>query len=171
MRRVVCAGTRAPEMALRLKYAGWPEEAIEVEPEIEASLDRALAAAPGASSPCPPTPPCWSCASCSPTAASPRSSGDERAAIWHEVECGGYTADLPLWEELADETGKPIMELGCGAGRVALHLAARRASLVIGLDRDRELVEAVWERGTGCHRRRRAGDVRDFDARRPSSAW
>ena len=25
VRRVVCAGTRAPEMALRLKYAGWPE--------------------------------------------------------------------------------------------------------------------------------------------------
>jgi lipid II isoglutaminyl synthase (glutamine-hydrolysing) len=43
VRRVVCAGTRAPEMALRLKYAGWPEEAIEVEPGIEASLDRAVA--------------------------------------------------------------------------------------------------------------------------------
>ena len=24
VRRVICAGTRAPEMALRLKYAGWP---------------------------------------------------------------------------------------------------------------------------------------------------
>ena len=47
MRRVVCAGTRAPEMALRLKYAGWPAEAIEVVPEIEASLDRAVAARPG----------------------------------------------------------------------------------------------------------------------------
>jgi UDP-N-acetylmuramyl tripeptide synthase len=47
VRRVVCAGTRAPEMALRLKYAGWAEEAIEVVPEIEASLDRATAAAPG----------------------------------------------------------------------------------------------------------------------------
>jgi UDP-N-acetylmuramyl tripeptide synthase len=46
-RRVVCAGTRAPEMALRLKYAGWPPEAIEVEAEIEGSLDRAVAAAPG----------------------------------------------------------------------------------------------------------------------------
>ncbi|HVY76896.1 MAG TPA: MurT ligase domain-containing protein [Solirubrobacterales bacterium] len=42
VRRVVCAGTRAPEMALRLKYAGWPEEAIEVEAGIERSLDRAL---------------------------------------------------------------------------------------------------------------------------------
>ena len=46
VRRVVCAGTRAPEMALRLKYAGWPESAIEVVPEIEGSLDRALAGAP-----------------------------------------------------------------------------------------------------------------------------
>jgi UDP-N-acetylmuramyl tripeptide synthase len=47
VRRVVCAGTRAPEMALRLKYAGWPTESIEVVPEIEASLDRAVASAPG----------------------------------------------------------------------------------------------------------------------------
>jgi UDP-N-acetylmuramyl tripeptide synthase len=46
VRRVVCAGTRAPEMALRLKYAGWPEQAIEVEAGIESSLDRALAASP-----------------------------------------------------------------------------------------------------------------------------
>ena len=46
VRRVVCAGTRAPEMALRLKYAGWPSDSIEVVPEIEASLDRAVAAAP-----------------------------------------------------------------------------------------------------------------------------
>ena len=47
VRRVTCAGTRAPEMALRLKYAGWPEESIAVEPEIEASLDRALAETSG----------------------------------------------------------------------------------------------------------------------------
>jgi lipid II isoglutaminyl synthase (glutamine-hydrolysing) len=46
VRRVVCAGTRAAEMALRLKYAGWPEEAIEVVDPIEASLDAAVAAAP-----------------------------------------------------------------------------------------------------------------------------
>ena len=46
VRRVICAGTRAPEMALRLKYAGWPERSIEVVPEIEDSLDRALADAP-----------------------------------------------------------------------------------------------------------------------------
>ena len=46
VRRIVCAGTRAPEMALRLKYAGWPEESIAVEPGIESSLDRAVTEAP-----------------------------------------------------------------------------------------------------------------------------
>jgi lipid II isoglutaminyl synthase (glutamine-hydrolysing) len=47
VRRVVCAGTRGPEMALRLKYAGWPTDSIEVVPGIEASLDRAVAGAEG----------------------------------------------------------------------------------------------------------------------------
>ena len=46
VRRVICAGTRAPEMALRLKYAGWPEDTIEVVGPIEESLDAAVAAAP-----------------------------------------------------------------------------------------------------------------------------
>jgi lipid II isoglutaminyl synthase (glutamine-hydrolysing) len=45
VRRVFCAGTRAAEMALRLKYAGWPTGSIEVEPDIATSLDRAVAAA------------------------------------------------------------------------------------------------------------------------------
>jgi lipid II isoglutaminyl synthase (glutamine-hydrolysing) len=46
VRRVVCAGTRAPEMALRLKYAGWPQDSIEVIEPIEASLDEAVSGAP-----------------------------------------------------------------------------------------------------------------------------
>ncbi len=47
VRRVVCAGTRAAEMAVRLKYAGMPPEAIEVEEAIDRSLDRAVAVADG----------------------------------------------------------------------------------------------------------------------------
>jgi lipid II isoglutaminyl synthase (glutamine-hydrolysing) len=46
VRRVICAGTRAPEMALRLKYAGWPQDAIEVIEPIPSSLDAAVSAAP-----------------------------------------------------------------------------------------------------------------------------
>jgi UDP-N-acetylmuramyl tripeptide synthase len=47
VRRVTCAGTRAPEMALRLKYAGWPEDRIIVDPDIATSLDAAVASSPG----------------------------------------------------------------------------------------------------------------------------
>ncbi|MFN8162043.1 MAG: MurT ligase domain-containing protein [Solirubrobacterales bacterium] len=47
VRRVTCAGTRAPEMALRLKYAGWPQERIEVIRGVAESLDAAVAGAPG----------------------------------------------------------------------------------------------------------------------------
>jgi len=44
---VHCAGTRAAEMALRLKYAGWPLERIHVAEGIGESLDAALAACSG----------------------------------------------------------------------------------------------------------------------------
>jgi len=68
------------------------------------------------------------------------------AAIWHDVECGSYAADLPLWEELAERRGGPVLELGCGTGRVALHLA-RRGHRVIGLDLDPQLLAVLAERG------------------------
>jgi len=44
-RQVTCAGTRASELALRLKYAGIDPKLIHVEPDIDASLDRAVAGA------------------------------------------------------------------------------------------------------------------------------
>jgi UDP-N-acetylmuramyl tripeptide synthase len=47
VRSAVCAGSRAPEMAVRLKYAGWPTDAIEVVDGVEDSLDRAIARADG----------------------------------------------------------------------------------------------------------------------------
>jgi lipid II isoglutaminyl synthase (glutamine-hydrolysing) len=42
VRHVTCSGTRAAEMALRLKYAGVAAERIAVEPGLDAGLDRAL---------------------------------------------------------------------------------------------------------------------------------
>jgi len=45
--RITCTGIRAAEIALRLKYAGWPTARIDVTPEIGHSLDRALATAEG----------------------------------------------------------------------------------------------------------------------------
>ena len=40
--RVVATGDRAAELALRCKYAGFPEERIDVRPPLEAALDRGL---------------------------------------------------------------------------------------------------------------------------------
>ena len=105
---------------------------------------RASPRRPSASSPSPPTPPCSSCASCSPTAAWPRSSGDERecgrraaggTGIWHDVECGAYAADLPLWEELAARpAGRSSSSAAAPAGSRSTSPAA--ATAVVGLDVD-----------------------------------
>ncbi len=68
-------------------------------------------------------------------------------AAWHDVECASYGADLPLWRDLADERGGPVLDVGCGTGRVALDLAARGIE-VVGVDADGELVSALNERAT-----------------------
>ncbi|HEY1284887.1 MAG TPA: MurT ligase domain-containing protein [Solirubrobacterales bacterium] len=44
--RATCGGSRAAELALRLKYAGWPVAAIEVDECLSSALDRSLADAP-----------------------------------------------------------------------------------------------------------------------------
>ena len=59
-------------------------------------------------------------------------------AIWQQVEFGSYTADLPLWRELAAAADGPVLELGAGAGRVSLDLAEAGAE-VIAVERDGEL--------------------------------
>ena len=46
VRRVTCAGTRAAEMAVRLKYAGVPVDRLHVVPGVAAALDSALVDAP-----------------------------------------------------------------------------------------------------------------------------
>ena len=46
LERLVATGTRAAELAVRFKYGGLDEAAIEVEPELERALDRGLALTP-----------------------------------------------------------------------------------------------------------------------------
>lgn len=81
---------------------------------------------------------------------------------WHDVECGGYAADLALWKELADEAGGSVLDLGCGTGRVGLHLA-RRGHQVTGLDEDAALLAAFDKRAAGLPVDAELGDARGFD--------
>lgn len=70
--------------------------------------------------------------------------------LWHDLECGRYTADLPLWGELARRAGGPVLDVGAGTGRVSLPLAAAGHD-VHALDRDpllmAELEKRAAERG------------------------
>jgi SAM-dependent methyltransferase len=83
----------------------------------------------------------------------------DASVIWHEVECGGYEADLTLWEELAEGS---VLDLGCGTGRVALHLA-RRGHTVTGLDVEPTLVAALVESAAKLPAVAVVGDARDFE--------
>jgi SAM-dependent methyltransferase len=65
--------------------------------------------------------------------------------IWHDVECGGYDADLTLWRDLAREAGGPVLDVGAGTGRVALRLAGEGLD-VTALDRDAELLAVLEQR-------------------------
>jgi SAM-dependent methyltransferase len=95
-------------------------------------------------------------------------------AIWHDVECASYEADLPLWRELAEEAaarsgaaraaGAAVLDLGCGTGRVALDLAARGHD-VTGLDSEPSFTAALAARARerGLRVRAETGDARSFE--------
>ncbi|HKH65694.1 MAG TPA: class I SAM-dependent methyltransferase [Solirubrobacterales bacterium] len=89
-------------------------------------------------------------------------------AIWHDVECGAYDADLTLWEELAERQAGAVLELGCGTGRVALHLA-RRGHEVIGLDVEPALLAVLAERGQDLPVTTLEADAREFALEEPAS--
>jgi SAM-dependent methyltransferase len=71
----------------------------------------------------------------------------EEAVIWHDVENGAYGADLELWRELALGAGGPVLEIGCGTGRVAIDLA-RHGHHVLGVDIDPTFVRVLRDRAT-----------------------
>ena len=81
--------------------------------------------------------------------------------LWHDLECWGYDLDLPLWRELADREGSPVLDVGAGTGRVALDLA-RRGHEVVALDRSAELLEALRQRAGDLAITTVAADARDF---------
>lgn len=60
-------------------------------------------------------------------------------ARYYDLENAGFTEDLDFWLELAEAHGDPVLELGCGTGRVLLNLA-RRGHAVTGVDNAPEML-------------------------------
>ncbi len=102
---------------------------------------------------------------------------DSHTVLWHDLECGSYTADLPLWHELAaaatgtgaeslaPASSSSILDIGAGSGRVALELA-RAGHRVTALDLDAELLEALRERAAGLPVQTVRADARAFELQR-----
>jgi SAM-dependent methyltransferase len=87
------------------------------------------------------------------------------AALWHDLECGGYRDDLPSWRSLAATTGGPVLDIGAGTGRVTLDLAAR-GHAVVALDTEAALLAALEHRAKGLAVATVVGDARSFQLQR-----
>jgi SAM-dependent methyltransferase len=86
---------------------------------------------------------------------------DPAAVIWHDLECGSYREDLPLWAALAARHGDPVLDIGAGAGRVTLALA-HAGHEVTALDLDPELLQALARRAEGLPVHTVLADARNF---------
>jgi SAM-dependent methyltransferase len=85
----------------------------------------------------------------------------DEAVVWHDVECASYATDFDVWDAIAAD---PVLDIGCGTGRVALRLAAAGHD-VTGLDSDPALVGALSARARerGLRVRTAVSDARTFD--------
>jgi SAM-dependent methyltransferase len=82
--------------------------------------------------------------------------------VWHDLECGGYTADLGLWRRLADAHPGAVVEIGAGTGRVSLDLA-RAGHGVIAVDSDPLLVAELAQRARGLPVAAVCADARELN--------
>jgi len=101
--------------------------------------------------------------------ASARPAGKQPQAhvVWHDLECGTYSADLPLWRQLADTTvpapgSAPILDVGAGTGRVSLDLL-RRGHSMTALDVDPDLLGALRRRAGAGAIATVCADARELD--------
>ena len=90
------------------------------------------------------------------------------AVIWHDLECGAYTADLEHWLALAAGRDGPVLDIGAGTGRVALALA-RAGHEVVALERDEELAAELGRRAGALAIEVRCADACDFALEEPAA--
>lgn len=64
----------------------------------------------------------------------------ERVACFYDAENAQMDEDLPLYSRLVAEVGGPVLDVGCGTGRVTLHLAQEGVS-VVGVDYSQAMLD------------------------------
>ncbi len=70
-------------------------------------------------------------------------------ARFYDAENAQMTDDLALYVELAEDTGGPVLDVGCGTGRVMLHLAQElidESLRVVGVDNSEAMLARGWRR-------------------------
>jgi SAM-dependent methyltransferase len=82
----------------------------------------------------------------------PHMNARELEAALHDWECRKFLRnqynDIPILLALARERGGPVLELGCGTGRITMGLAAAGID-VVGLDRSRPLLDRLHRKLNG----------------------
>jgi SAM-dependent methyltransferase len=63
-------------------------------------------------------------------------------AHYYDLENAAFTDDLTFWLTLAEEAHGPVLELGCGTGRVLLPLA-RQGIAVTGVDNAQSMLDRL----------------------------
>ena len=86
----------------------------------------------------------------SPAASSSSADGDPFAAVapFYDLDLLGYDEDVVLYRQLAAASGGPVLELGCGTGRVALALVADGIE-VVGVDISVAMLKIARDRAAG----------------------
>src|SRR5258708_7524005 len=76
--------------------------------------------------------------------------------------------DLPFWRRIVSEEAPPVLELGCGTGRLLVPLS-RAGGPASGIDRSAEMLSRARDRARRLPRRHRPRIVRGDVCRLPFS--
>lgn len=73
-------------------------------------------------------------------AANPQQAFYDRIARYYDGENVDFVDDLAMYSELTAEHADPILDLGCGSGRITLHLASE-GRIITGIDFSRVMLD------------------------------
>ena len=88
---------------------------------------------------------------------------DEYMADIYDVLTSGLPGDVDFYVGLAQKAAPPVLELGCGTGRIAVPIA-RAGVEIVGLDSSPPMLAKARDRASGTANVRWVqADMRDFD--------